>query len=148
MMFPNVAVSPKPEKSSIFCDREYKPFVSSECDIKSLEIEGDEDFLILACDGLWDTLSPDAAVNLVYAYLTRNDGATAAWLSSHLASHTEKHVSECPWELYGWAGGAGRGGRSICPHSWVHPAAVQTLSTYAFSPRAPVGLRDPLMLCS
>ncbi|XP_045134818.1 proteoglycan 4-like isoform X4 [Portunus trituberculatus] len=57
-------------------DREYKPFVSSECDIKSLEIEGDEDFLILACDGLWDTLSPDAAVNLVYAYLTRNDGET------------------------------------------------------------------------
>lgn len=55
-------------------DREYKPFVSSECDIKSLEIEGDEDFLILACDGLWDTLSPEAAVNLVYAYLTRNDG--------------------------------------------------------------------------
>ncbi|XP_050714608.1 proteoglycan 4-like isoform X3 [Eriocheir sinensis] len=57
-------------------DREYKPFVSSECDIKSLEIEGDEDFLILACDGLWDTLSAEAAVNVVYAYLTRNDGDT------------------------------------------------------------------------
>ncbi|XP_071543855.1 uncharacterized protein [Panulirus ornatus] len=57
-------------------DREYKPYVSSECDIKSLEIEGDEDFLILACDGLWDTLSPEAAVNVVYAYLTHNDGDT------------------------------------------------------------------------
>ncbi|KAK8732938.1 hypothetical protein OTU49_006672 [Cherax quadricarinatus] len=57
-------------------DREYKPYVSSECDIKSLEIEGDEDFLILACDGLWDTLTPEAAVNVVYAYLTHNDGDT------------------------------------------------------------------------
>ena len=64
-------------------DREYKPFVSSECDIKSLEIEGDEDFLILACDGLWDTLSPDAAVNLVYAYLTRNDGKSLFCIPLH-----------------------------------------------------------------
>nr|XP_027220107.1 protein phosphatase 1E-like [Penaeus vannamei] len=57
-------------------DVDYKPYVSSECDIKSLEIEGDEDFLILACDGLWDTLTPEAAVNVVYAYLTHNDGDT------------------------------------------------------------------------
>lgn len=61
-------------------DREYKPFVSSECDIKSLEIEGDEDFLILACDGLWDTLSAEAAVNVVYAYLTRNDGKSLLYI--------------------------------------------------------------------
>ncbi|XP_068201532.1 uncharacterized protein [Palaemon carinicauda] len=58
------------------CDADYKPYVSSECDIKSLEIEGDEDFLILACDGLWDTLSPEDAVNVVYAYLTHNNGDT------------------------------------------------------------------------
>ncbi|XP_064117081.1 LOW QUALITY PROTEIN: mucin-2-like [Macrobrachium nipponense] len=57
-------------------DADYKPYVSSECDIKSLEIEGDEDFLILACDGLWDTLSAEDAVNVVYAYLTHNNGDT------------------------------------------------------------------------
>ncbi|CAL4063507.1 unnamed protein product [Meganyctiphanes norvegica] len=57
-------------------DSEYKPYVSSECDIKSLDIDGDEDMLILACDGLWDTLTPDQAVNIVYGYLTHNEGDT------------------------------------------------------------------------
>ena len=39
-----------------------------------MDIEGDEDFLILACDGLWDTLSPDVAVSIVYTYLSTHDG--------------------------------------------------------------------------
>ena len=55
-------------------DADYKPYVSSDCDIESVEIRGDEDFLILGCDGLWDNLNPDTAVNIVYSYLLQTDG--------------------------------------------------------------------------
>lgn len=55
-------------------DADYKPFVSSECDVKTLEMVGDEDFLILATDGLWDTITYEEAVTFVYAYLTINQG--------------------------------------------------------------------------
>lgn len=32
-------------------------------------LTGDEDFLILACDGLWDVVKPDEAVEFVFQYL-------------------------------------------------------------------------------
>ncbi|XP_076038176.1 uncharacterized protein LOC143023514 isoform X3 [Oratosquilla oratoria] len=57
-------------------DSDYKPLISSECDIKSLDLEGNEDFLVLACDGLWDTLTPDDAVHIVFSYLHHNQGDT------------------------------------------------------------------------
>ena len=69
-----------PSKSLFFTvagDADYKPFISSECDIKSLEIKGDEDFLILATDGLWDTINYDEAVTFVYAYLSVNEGTSS-----------------------------------------------------------------------
>ncbi|KAF2355774.1 PPM-type phosphatase domain [Trinorchestia longiramus] len=66
-------------------DADYKPFISSECDIKSLEIVGDEDFLILATDGLWDTLSYEEAVSFVYAYLTINQGQFSSCSSASLS---------------------------------------------------------------
>ena len=54
----------------------YKPYVSNDCDIRSIDILGDEDFLILATDGLWDTLSYADAVTFVYAYIGINKGGT------------------------------------------------------------------------
>lgn len=30
-----------------------------------LELDGSEEFLILACDGLWDEVSPEAAAHIV-----------------------------------------------------------------------------------
>lgn len=30
-----------------------------------LELDGEEEFLILACDGLWDEISPEAAAAIV-----------------------------------------------------------------------------------
>lgn len=47
----------------------YKPFVSNEPDICCLELDGDEDFLIMASDGLWDYLSEDEIALIVYMQL-------------------------------------------------------------------------------
>lgn len=44
----------------------YKPYVSNEPDICCIELDGEEDFLILACDGLWDNLSEDEVAIAVY----------------------------------------------------------------------------------
>ncbi|XP_066929368.1 protein phosphatase 1F-like [Clytia hemisphaerica] len=46
-------------------DSEQKPYVTGEPDVEEYEMEGDEEFVILACDGLWDTVEPFDAVQLV-----------------------------------------------------------------------------------
>lgn len=50
-------------------DLEYKPYVSAEPDVKAIPLDGTEDFLIVACDGLWDFVSEQEAVNAVYNQL-------------------------------------------------------------------------------
>ena len=55
-------------------DGEYKPFVSAEPDVTTVEIDGSEDFMILACDGLWDTLTPAEATQIVFDNVRQNQG--------------------------------------------------------------------------
>ena len=43
-------------------DSEYKPYISSKPDITTVQMNGTEDFIIIACDGLWDTLTPQVLV--------------------------------------------------------------------------------------
>ena len=35
-----------------------------------------QDFIVIACDGLWDTVSPDAAKDSVFKSLKDNKGKT------------------------------------------------------------------------
>jgi len=48
-----------------FGDRKLKQYVSAEPEIKSWELTDDDDFLVLATDGVWDVLSSQAAVDIV-----------------------------------------------------------------------------------
>ncbi|KAK7571996.1 hypothetical protein V9T40_014468 [Parthenolecanium corni] len=50
-------------------DSEHKPHVSSTPDIVSLQLDGDEDFVILACDGLWDSVTYEKAAQAVYNHV-------------------------------------------------------------------------------
>jgi protein phosphatase 1E len=43
-------------------------------DIREIPLDGGEDFLILACDGLWDFLSEDDAARTVYEMVCSNPG--------------------------------------------------------------------------
>jgi len=51
--------------SRAFGDHTLKQFVSARPYISKMTLTGDEEFLIVACDGLWDELSDEEAVKLV-----------------------------------------------------------------------------------
>jgi len=53
-------------------DGEYKPFVTAEPDITTIVRNGTEDFIIVACDGLWDTVTPEEATGIVINHLKEN----------------------------------------------------------------------------
>ncbi|KAF7988767.1 hypothetical protein HCN44_007077 [Aphidius gifuensis] len=53
-------------------DIQYKPYVTSDPDIVCVDLDGTEDFLIVACDGLWDVLDEDTAAGVVYEQLCQN----------------------------------------------------------------------------
>ena len=62
----------------MFClsgDGEYKPYISAEPDVTTAVNNGSEEFLILGCDGLWDTITPEEATDLVYTHLEENQRA-------------------------------------------------------------------------
>lgn len=50
-------------------DPEYKPYVCSDPDIEQIDLDGTEDFLIIGCDGLWDRMSPEDAIELIYQHI-------------------------------------------------------------------------------
>ncbi|XP_017770293.1 PREDICTED: protein phosphatase 1E-like [Nicrophorus vespilloides] len=55
-------------------DAEYKPFVIAVPEVREIPLSGSEDFIILACDGLWDFLSEEDAAMLVYKMVFDNPG--------------------------------------------------------------------------
>ena len=55
-------------------DGNYKPYVCSDPDVTTVEMNGTEDFVIVACDGLWDTVTPEEAAECVFNTLRKNKG--------------------------------------------------------------------------
>ena len=55
-------------------DGNYKPYVCSDPDVTTVEMNGTEDFVIVACDGLWDTVSLEEASECVFNQLRKNKG--------------------------------------------------------------------------
>ena len=47
-------------------DGEYKPYVTAQPDITTIKRNGTEDFIIVACDGLWDTITPEEATRCFF----------------------------------------------------------------------------------
>lgn len=54
----------------------FKPYVTAVPDIVKIPLTEKEDFLILACDGLWDTVSDAEAAHIVYDSIISNPGRT------------------------------------------------------------------------
>lgn len=55
-------------------DPSHRPCVSSEPDIISVPLSGNEDFLILGCDGLWDHVTEDDVAWSVYKKVREDPG--------------------------------------------------------------------------
>ncbi|CAG2163449.1 unnamed protein product [Oppiella nova] len=75
-------------------DPEHKPYISSEPDVTELVIGSDTDFLILACDGLWDQLTADDATSLVYEYVCQHEDYSAQQISEGIAAHLSKAAKD------------------------------------------------------
>merc|ERR1712240_711060 len=76
-------------------DSEYKPFLSAEPDITSIEMNGSEEFIIVGCDGLWETVTPEEATDIVFDHLEEKkcDGGDIENISARLATIAKKKGS-------------------------------------------------------
>lgn len=54
-----------------------KDVVIGEPDIAAITLNGNEDFLIMACDGLWDYAEEDELATRVYTALEKNNGKSS-----------------------------------------------------------------------
>lgn len=61
-----------------FGDLALRPYVTCEPETRVHKIEPDDEFLILACDGVWDVFSNQQAVDLVRASLQQNQDCKLA----------------------------------------------------------------------
>ncbi|KAJ7997017.1 hypothetical protein DPEC_G00224550 [Dallia pectoralis] len=75
-------------------DNEHKPYISGDADHHTLDLDGTEDYLILACDGFYDTVSPDEAVRVVNDHLTENSGDSSMVAHKLVASARDAGSSD------------------------------------------------------
>ena len=70
---------------------ENKPVITSEPDVVSIELDGTEDYVVLACDGIWDVIQPSKVPQLVYAHLT--GGGSKESVAKSLIDHAKAEGS-------------------------------------------------------
>ncbi|XP_059610474.1 serine-rich adhesin for platelets-like [Phlebotomus argentipes] len=70
-------------------DVDYKPYVTSEPEIMSIPLDGDEDFLIMASDGLWDHVKEDDAAIAVYNMAAQKATDTSSCISQYLVDRAK-----------------------------------------------------------
>ncbi|KAK2879680.1 protein phosphatase 1E [Channa argus] len=75
-------------------DSEHKPYICGDADHSIIPLDGSEDYLILACDGFWDTVSPDEAVRVVSDHLQENAGDTSMVAHKLVASARDAGSSD------------------------------------------------------
>ncbi|CAH2222639.1 phosphatase 1E [Pelobates cultripes] len=75
-------------------DAEHKPYICGDADSYTTVLDGSEDYLILACDGFYDTVSPDEAVKVVSDHLKENNGDSSMVAHKLVASARDAGSSD------------------------------------------------------
>ncbi|XP_069001881.1 protein phosphatase 1E [Embiotoca jacksoni] len=75
-------------------DSEHKPYICGDADHDIFPLDGTEDYLILACDGFWDTVNSDEAVRVVSDHLQENTGDTTMVAHKLVASARDAGSSD------------------------------------------------------
>lgn len=80
-------------------DRDSRPFVTGEPDVKAIERDYYKDeFIVIASDGLWDVFSNDEVITFVQDVLSGEVGGRESWRS---AGHADTRVPIFEWsQLY------------------------------------------------
>ncbi|XP_019696322.2 uncharacterized protein LOC105181883 isoform X2 [Harpegnathos saltator] len=81
-------------------DVSHKPFVTGEPEIRSITLDGTEDFLIIACDGLWDHVDPRKAAQRVYWQVLQNPQPLQHALIPEADNVADSEDSEDEWNYY------------------------------------------------
>lgn len=55
-------------------DVKYKPHITCQPEIRALVLDGNEEFLVLCSDGLWDYTTPEDVAENIYDELLETDG--------------------------------------------------------------------------
>ncbi|XP_023215303.1 uncharacterized protein LOC111618090 [Centruroides sculpturatus] len=74
-------------------DPEHKPYVSAEPDVVKIPLQGNEDFFVLACDGLWDRLNPSDVASAIYSYIVEHPFDDYEDVASRLVQQAKEHGS-------------------------------------------------------
>lgn len=77
-------------------DMAHKPFVSAEPEIECIQLDGEEDFIVLGCDGLWDSLTEDDVAIMVYKKIHDNPGECPRSSVNYF-----KSIANCAWREIG-----------------------------------------------
>ena len=59
-------------------DPSFRPFVSERPDVTTVQLDGTEDFLLLACDGFFDVIDAEQTVRLVMTDMAEHPGTGRA----------------------------------------------------------------------
>lgn len=74
-------------------DAQYKPYVIACPEIATVDLDGDEDFVVIACDGLWDFVSEDQVALAVYWQIASDPGEYKIFLEHK--NNLTKFTSYC-----------------------------------------------------
>lgn len=55
-------------------DVKYKPHITCQPEIRTLVLDGNEEFLVLCSDGLWNHIAPEDVAETIYEELLKTDG--------------------------------------------------------------------------
>ncbi|XP_028396490.1 protein phosphatase 1F-like [Dendronephthya gigantea] len=72
-------------------DKDHKPYVSADPDTREFDLEGDEEYLILGCDGLWDTIAAPEVIKMVQDHLS--SGGSRSSVAKFLVDRAIEHGS-------------------------------------------------------
>jgi len=70
-------------------DNDLQPHVTYEPEVYTVELDKDDAFVILACDGLWDVVTSEQAVAIAAPYASPAEAATALRDHAHMLGSTD-----------------------------------------------------------
>ena len=67
----------RPDGVTLVLLSSYQGILSHEAEIKSVEVAADDLFFLIACDGVWDVLTDQEAIDIAAKYLGNPEVCTA-----------------------------------------------------------------------
>ncbi len=74
-------------------DSDFQPSVISEPEIKHFDLDGSEDYFIIGCDGLWDTIDQNELCSFIYEQVATSEDKDSLNLAELLVRKAQSNGS-------------------------------------------------------